>query len=255
VPTDGDGLYLIVAQAKWTTEGNVVKKRTLRIYKNGNMLQAEASVGADDDGDALCHQVVALVPAVATDYFTVTVEQDTGSAADLLGSAEDETWVTAVRLIATTTWTLPRCHVYRSANETLTVDTPEVIGWDLEAVDSHTMHDLAVNNSRITVPATQGGAYLVTAQYATQGPVAVSSYVTVELLKNGTQPLAQSNINFINAGVQPDTASIVSGVFVLAAGDYVEVRMTARGAERVLLKGNVAGDELAFASFSAVRIG
>jgi hypothetical protein len=255
VPTDGDGLYLIIAQAKWTTEGNVVKKRTLRIYKNGSALQAEASVGADDDGDALCHQVVALVPAVATDYFTVSVEQDTGSAADLLGSAEDETWVTAIRLVATTTWRLPRAHGYRTADLALTKDTPAVVGFDAEAFDTHSFHDLAVNNSRFTVPATHAGAYLVTAQYAIQGPVPVASYVTAEILKNGTQVLAQSNINFINVAVQPDTAQTFGGMFELAVGDYVELRLTARGADRVLESGTVPDTAIAHAGLSIARIG
>jgi hypothetical protein len=253
VPTDGDGLYLIIAQAKWATAGNQPKKRTLRILKNA-ALYAEASVGCDDDGDSLFHQVAAIIPAVATDYFTVSVEQDIGGPADLMGSGEDETWVTAIRLIASTTWTLPRCHANRTTDLTLAVDTPTVVPLDAEAIDTHTMHDLAVNTSRITVPATHAGAYLVTAQYALEAPVPVASNVLVEILKNGTQTLAQTHHAFINSTVQPDTAGTLSGVFVLAVGDYVEIRCTARLAERVLLGDNTV-NTLAFTSLSVARIG
>lgn len=225
VPTDGDGLYLILAQAQWATKGNVVLKRALRILKNGTEV-AQAAAGANDDGDPLTHQVAAIVPALAADYFEVSVEQDTGGASDLVGGGEGPTWVTAIRLVATTTWRLPRVHAYRTTNLTLTKDTPTVIGLDAEAFDSHTMHDLVANNSRLTVPADQGGLYYVCGHYARQNQS--NGYVVVELLKNGTQVLAVANQNFINANTDPDATGQVTGAFVLEPTDYVELRATYR---------------------------
>lgn len=223
IPTAGDGLYLVVGQVKWDTSASA-KKRGLRIYKNGTGLQFAHDGAADDDGDGLTQQVVGIVPLVATDYLTMQVEQDTGGALNALGGTIDETSLVVIRIVQTVSTPLPRCHAYKTGDQTLTDNVPAIVTLDTEAIDNASMHDNAVNNSRVVCPSGHDGLYLVVG-HGSFDP-AMTGHVTLEILKNGAQVLAISKMPFINAAATRDTTFQVTGAFEMVAGDYVELRAT-----------------------------
>lgn len=222
IPSSGDGLYLVIGQVKWATSASA-KKRGASLFKNG-AIQAAHDGSADDDGDGMTQQVAALLNLVATDYVQMKVEQDTGAALNLLGGSVDETALTVIRLVQTVNVPLPRCHAYKSGNQTLTHNTAAVVSFDAEAVDNATMHDTVTNNSRVTTPNNHTGHYRVTGQFSLA--TTLVGYVTAEILKNGSQVLATTRLAGINAASTRDVTGQVGGEFEMTAGDYVELRMT-----------------------------
>jgi hypothetical protein len=256
VPTNGDGLWLLLAQAKFAAAGTSEARR-VQILHNGTVVSRE-SAGANDDGDPHWRQAVALVPAIAGDYFTVQVEQDTGSALNLLGSTPQDTFLIALRWIETVNVPLPRCQVYKTGNQTITADTPTLITFDAEALDNAAMHDNAVNNTRITIPSNHDGLYAATGQVALVSPYV--GLVTLELLKNGTQVLARTKAAGINASSDPDVVAVVGGgAYELVAGDYLELRITESPnpgqSARPVYGGGVSAEALGRTTFMVNRVG
>ncbi|MDR7420029.1 MAG: hypothetical protein QN178_14085 [Armatimonadota bacterium] len=256
VPARGDGLWLLIAQATFAASA-LAQARRVQILQNGTVVSREGA-GADDDGDPHWRQAVALVPAVAGDYFTVQVEQDTGSALNLLGGSPQDTCLIALRWVETVNVPLPRCHIYRTSNLTMTADTPTLVPFDAEALDNAAMHDTTVNNTRITIPSGHAGLYQATAQVAVTALYV--GLVTVEILKNGSQVLARTRAAGINAGTDPDVVVIAGGAgYEMAAGDYLEVRVTEQpnpGTSARPLYGGGAGTEaLGRTTFMVARIG
>lgn len=225
IPTAGDGLYLVVGQVKWATSASA-KKRGVRIYKNGTGLQFAHDGAADDDGDGMTQQVVGIIPLVATDYLTMEVEQDTGGALNALGGTIDETSLVVIRIVQTVSTPLPRCHAYKTGDQTLTDGVAAIVALDAEALDNASMHDNAVNNSRITIPSGHDGHYSCVGHFGMAHPFV--GRIEVEILKNGTQVLAKTKLPFINSAEAPDTTGQVVGTFDMVAGDYFELRATYR---------------------------
>lgn len=259
VPPNGDGIYLLLAQVKWETSAST-KKRGLRLLKNDGLVAAFDSA-ADDDGDGQTQQCVAIVAATAADFFTVTVEQDTGGALDVLGGTPDETCLTVLRLIQTVDTPIPHCHAYITANVPLTQSDWTVVPYAGEAIDSHAMHDLAVNNSRITIPAGHSGMYSVMVQWSV---LRVDSAIIFQIFKNGLQPLAEQKTNYGVAPATADDAAIsgdnykgtFGGIYYMEPGDYFEVRAWTAAANQEL---NVdtnepINDRLRWNSFVVVRV-
>lgn len=259
VPPNGDGLYLIIAQVKWATSASG-KKRGLRILKNDG-IQAAVDSAADDDGDGMTQQCVALLTGTATDFFTVKVEQDTGGALDLLGGSVDETCLTVLRVVQTVDTPIPHCHAYITANVVLTQSAWTVVPYAGEAIDSHSMHDLAVNNSRITIPAGHTGMYSVMVQWSV---LRVDSAIQFQILKNGSQQLAEVKTNFGAAAATVDDAAIAGdnykgtfgGIYYMEPGDYFEVRAYTSAADQELNvdTGEPINDRLRWNSFVVVRV-
>lgn len=217
VPSNGDGLYLVIGQAKWATSASA-KKRGLSLYKN-NAIQAAQDVAADDDGDGMTIQAVALLNLVAGDYVSMKVEQDTGGALDLLGGSVDETSLTVMRIVQTVDTPLPRCHAYKTSSQSLTASVAAAVTYDAEAfTDTYSMHDNVVNNTRITVPSGHDGLYFVSVQ--TRLSAVDSTFCVVELKKNGTQTLLRHS-DEVN-----DSNFTIAGAFEMVAGDYFEVYVT-----------------------------
>jgi hypothetical protein len=222
IPPNGAGLYLVIGQVVWATSGST-KHRPLTLRKNGADY-ARSDGGSDDDGDALASQIVAVIPLVAGDYLQLVVEQDTGAALNLVGGSPTQTALTAVRIIETAATPLPRVLAFRSTNLSLTAGTPTLVPFDAEAHDTAAMHDTGVNTERLTVPADQGGLYLIEGQVSVQAPYV--GLLTVELVKNGSQVLAKRRAAGLNAWNDPDVTLHLGGTFEMAAGDYVTLRVT-----------------------------
>jgi hypothetical protein len=114
--------------------------------------------------------------------------------------------------------TQPRCLAYNTAVQSLNNATDTPLIFNAESYDVGTLHDVAVNSSRLTVPTGGDGLYLIKATYVI---AAASGDVRSFLRKNGTTELegtAQRGI--LNAGFQ--TIWPMLTVVALAAGDYVE---------------------------------
>lgn len=219
VPTGGDGLYLVLAQAQWASDADGI--RSIRIYVNGALVaQNDIPAGTTD---ALSFQAHALLSLVAADYVEIKVWHSAGASLNLNGSTETETYCEVMRLLATTTTTLPRCQAVRTTNQTLGNGVATAIELDGETFDTHSMHDNAVNNSRITTPAQQGGLYHIVGQFAFAA--AFVGTWQVELRKNGATSLAKSRGAGGNLGSQ-DVTGQISVLATMDATDYVELVIT-----------------------------
>lgn len=102
VPAGGDGIYLIIGQSSWGGRPASGGRVGVFIYKNGStrlFMQEETPDAASGDGNlGTSIQCVGLVPLVATDYVEMKVQQNSGSALNLLGIAADLTSFSIARL-------------------------------------------------------------------------------------------------------------------------------------------------------------
>lgn len=220
VPTGGDGLYVVIGQARWTGNGTGI--RSARIYKNGTSLQAQNDA-ASGTTDFTRLEVAALINLVAGDYVELKVLQTSGGALNLLGTTESDTYLILMRLLSTANTTLPRCQAIRTTNQTITNGSATAIVLDGETFDTATMHDTSSNQSRITIPSGQDGLYAVIGQFA-WAPALVGPY-RVALRKNGTTELAVVRSSGVNDAAQDATGQCaVLATFV--ATDYVELVVT-----------------------------
>lgn len=219
IPTGGDGLYLVEAQAQFAADADGI--RSVRIYVNG-ALQAQNDIAASTIA-ALSFQAVALLSLVATDYVEVKVYHSAGAALDLNGSTETETFCALLRVLSTAITVLPRCQAVLTANQTLGNGVATAIALDGETFDTHTMHDNAVNNTRITVPSQQGGLYHIIGQFAL-ATIFIGAW-KADLRKNGATILATSRGGGFNLASQ-DATGQVSVLATLEPTDYVELVFT-----------------------------
>jgi len=112
------------------------------------------------------------------------------------------------------------CALYRGGPQSLSDNTATILTFDNEYFDTDGFHNNSTNNSRITIPAGLGGKYLV------QGMVHLESDNTTGvrkllLWKNGTS--GTRLINFFRPA-EPTQNILISGIFSLVAGDYVELQ-------------------------------
>lgn len=112
----------------------------------------------------------------------------------------------------------PHCRVYNSAAISLTHNTDAALTFNSERYDVGGCHSTASNTSRITIPAGEGGKYLLT------GHVEFASNATgdrqLSFRLNGTTVLAAQRVGANGSSV---TILSLSTVYALAAGDYVEL--------------------------------
>lgn len=115
----------------------------------------------------------------------------------------------------------PRVKVSKTSVQGLAHNTIAVMTWNGEVYDADGFHDLAVNTSRLTVPAGMAGLYRASYHvFGINEPTSGNDTVDTWVQVNGTGRDAYltthtlSSQNFCNTG---------SCDLVLAAGDYVEV--------------------------------
>jgi hypothetical protein len=107
---------------------------------------------------------------------------------------------------------------YNSANLALTTATSTVITLNSERFDTDSFHSTASNTSRLTVPTGMGGIYQITAQARFASNSTGIRLILVRL--NGTTTIAQQSMTAISGN---ETDMVLSTVYNLAAGDYVEL--------------------------------
>lgn len=219
VPTGGDGVYAILAQAKWASDADGI--RSVRVYVNGALVaQDDCAAGTTD---FVYNQAKAYHPLVAGDYVEVKVLHTGGAALNLEGSAENETFALLLRLISATTSTLPRCQGLMTSNLSCVSGVATVVPLQGETFDTHTMHDLVTNNSRITVPAQQGGLYAIVGHFAWAATM-IGAF-QVELRKNGTTTVGERRDAGENLAATDSTGQVVA-VETLEPADYIEMVVT-----------------------------
>lgn len=112
----------------------------------------------------------------------------------------------------------PRAKVFHSTTQSLTSATLTALSFNSEDHDIGALHDTAVNNSRLTIPAGFGGVYLII------GKVAFAANATgvrvARLHKNGALIDTQSTHAATAATTQ---VVLVSSILVLVATDYIEL--------------------------------
>jgi hypothetical protein len=142
----------------------------------------------------------------ATD--TGIISYDTGSAWEII-----ETRTSAIAAYAPIGAIGVRAH--RTTNQSIPNTTSTAVQWDAEGFDTSGFHDNATNNTRLTVPAGEGGRYLVAGVISMLGTL-------------GTYRQALVRVNGINVGLT-NLAPAEFGRFpfafavTVAAGEHVEV--------------------------------
>ena len=119
--------------------------------------------------------------------------------------------------------TIPAVRATNSANQTIPDSTPTVISLDSEGFDTFNLHDAATNNSRLTAPIT--GVYQVNGRVRWASGTAGPRQLRVE--KNLGLPLGKTiAVTRETASATDDLTQNVSTISLLAAGDYLELRVT-----------------------------
>lgn len=113
----------------------------------------------------------------------------------------------------------PRCHAYKSAAvQTLTTAVVAGVTFDLEEVDTDTIHSIVTNTSRFTI--------VTAGRYRFFGQVTFASNATgtraVGLYKNGTgtAPIAATRLAPANGATHIQQ---VADEILLGVGDYIEL--------------------------------
>lgn len=119
------------------------------------------------------------------------------------------------------------CHARRTSTQSITQDTDTPIQFNAaDQFDTDAYHDTVTNNSRITIPASRGGTYVISGGCGISVPSATMSQYAVWLKLNNTTkfaaaqwaaPVAANGINGRNLDFT------VSSVYKLAVGDYIEL--------------------------------
>jgi len=130
--------------------------------------------------------------------------------------------------------------VTKSATQAITANTDTAVAFDVETVDTDTLHDNVTNNTRLT--AAIAGKYLVTGFVEYDTP-SVAVTFSVWIRKQATTTYARTTL-FDSSAVQITATALVN----LAAGEYVEL-MTRVGEARTLQSGTSS------TAFSMVYIG
>jgi len=134
---------------------------------------------------------------------------------------------------ATPTSTTPAfvgCSLKFGANQTLSNATNTLVAFDQEHFDTNAFHDNSTNNSRITIPASYAGKYLITANIST---TAWNNDSRVSIYKNGSTIAA----SFLRWSAPDLTSANVYFIADLAVSDYLQINMFQSSGSSQTLKG------------------
>jgi hypothetical protein len=104
---------------------------------------------------------------------------------------------------------------HRSTNQSIPNTTSTAVQWDAEGFDTSGFHDNATNNTRLTVPAGEGGRYLVAGVISMFGTL--GTYREALIRVSGTH-VGTTNLAPAEFGRFPFAFAVT-----LVAGDFVEV--------------------------------
>ena len=139
---------------------------------------------------------------------------------------------------------MPAARVYHNANQNVGLGAVLYLAFDSERFDNDTIHDVVVNNSRLT--ATTAGKYAIFGSVHWALGAGVDSAIVIRY--NGVNPLAAQGISGMSATCV-DIA--VATLYDMAATDYVELGATHSfaGGLNVLAQPNYSPE------FSMVKVG
>ncbi len=136
------------------------------------------------------------------------------------GNVAPAAWGTQIRTNFEFLIDPPACSVLGSSAQSVANDTLVILNAGSETFDNDGMHSTVTNNSRIT--AQTAGRYLINT--VVEFAANAASYNQVDFLKNGATTLPGTRLPPVTTGAFP-TALAITETVVLAAGDYVEVRV------------------------------
>lgn len=137
------------------------------------------------------------------------------------GEVIPASWGDAVNAYAEDQDTGPSCRVYHSANQSVPQSTWTTLSFNSEYHDTEDLHDNAVSNSRLTVPAGKGGTYIVVFQGKFTNTGTNNELGARIRLNGGPGIVAHHAIRA--AGYRH--VQVVSPPIALSAGDYVEAQV------------------------------
>jgi hypothetical protein len=114
--------------------------------------------------------------------------------------------------------TFSGCSLSKSAAQSVSNATWTAITWNQENYDTDAFHDNSSNNTRITIPAGNGGKYLIASSLF--NPSNSSGARLIRFQKNGSPLYYGTWMNAVNGH---STSIVASQVFDLAVSDYIEV--------------------------------
>ena len=120
----------------------------------------------------------------------------------------------------------PTARVYNNADQATTQNNWRTLTFNSERWDGNSMHSTSSNTSRLTVPASGGGVYLIGANVTLKTTDLAGSdyYHGLRLLVNGASIVAQTGPTQTVADSY-DLALQVQALNALSATDYVEVQV------------------------------
>jgi hypothetical protein len=104
---------------------------------------------------------------------------------------------------------------HRATSQSIPNTTSTAVQWDAEGFDTSGFHDNVTNNTRLTVPAGEGGRYLVSGVISMFGTL--GTYREVLIRVSGT------NVGLINLAPAEFGRFPFAFAITVAAGEYVEV--------------------------------
>lgn len=114
----------------------------------------------------------------------------------------------------------PFCHVYNSANISITTSgTAQALTFDSEVMDNGSMHSVVSNTGRINIPSGGAGVYLIggNCRFATNA----TGYRQLEIRANGTTTL--DIVRLPTTGGATQTYVGITLLYPLADFDYLEL--------------------------------
>lgn len=115
----------------------------------------------------------------------------------------------------------PRARVSHSAAQNVNNLATISVAWDSETFDVGAMHDVAVNNNRLTIPANADGIYVFVAQIRWAFHAAGVRQIVIR--DDGAVIFATDTCEPVSTNPYGSTHH-VTGVYEAAAGDWFEVR-------------------------------
>ena len=116
-----------------------------------------------------------------------------------------------------------RASAFNNTTQSLTDATATALTFNSEDFDVGGLHSTSSNTSRMTIPASMGGVYLLIG--GTGFAPNATGFRQLDLKKNGTTILASTTVPSNTAG-SPTGIFHLSFVAVLAAADYIELFAT-----------------------------
>ncbi len=145
----------------------------------------------------------------------------------------DSTQATGVR------WQImPACRLYNTADIDPATGSWVALTFDTEWYDYGGMHSTVSNTSRITIPAGGTGLYHVggAAILDCSGTTSGERYFGLQIIANGADVYAEQRFNLPNRGM--DHGLTIACDVILAATDYVELRVYTEGNYNILAAGS-----------------